>query len=147
MEGLQISSASLRDLREFKRLEQACFGRDAWPVIDLMSALLWPGEVRLRAVLESRVVGMAIAEPAWHEDISMITTIGVDPQYHRRGIGSELLAKCESLLPAKRIRLTVREDNIPAIRLYERFGYVYLSRIPRYYRDGQPGLVMEKERR
>lgn len=144
MEGMSIASASLRDLRQVLRLERACFGVDAWPLLDVMSALVWPGGVRLKAAVDGRIIGLAIAEPAWSDGISMITTIGVDPEFRRRGVASELLARCESLLPGEKIRLTVRVDNQPAIRLYERFGYAYLSRLLNYYRDGQAGLIMEK---
>jgi ribosomal-protein-alanine N-acetyltransferase len=144
MEGMLISPASLRDLRQFLRLERICFGRDAWPVLDVMSILVWPGQVRLRATIGRKVIGVVVAEAEWGNGIAMITTIAVDPDYRRQGVGSVLLANCESQLPGEKIRLTVRDDNQPAIRLYERFHYTYLNRVPNYYRDGRSGLVMEK---
>jgi ribosomal protein S18 acetylase RimI-like enzyme len=146
LEGLDIAQATLRDLRPVLRLERLCFGPDAWPLLDVMGALVWPGSVRLKAVEDGRLIGLAIAEPAWTSGISMIATIGVDPMFRRRGVGSHLLERCEALLPGERIRLTVRADNQPAIRLYESFGYAYSGRLSNYYRDGQPGLVMEKKR-
>ena len=146
MEGLSIDTASLRDVRQVMQLERACFGKDAWPVLDIMGALVWPGGVRLKAALRKRIVGLVIAEPAGSGGVSMITTIGVNPAFRRRGIASALLYRCEELLPGGRIRLTVRADNSAAIRLYERFGYTYQNRLLRYYRDGQAGLVMEKDR-
>jgi ribosomal protein S18 acetylase RimI-like enzyme len=144
MEGMLISPASLRDLRQILRLERICFGVDAWPVLDVMSVLVWPGQVRLRATLDRKVIGMITAEPEWKDGISMITTIAVDPDHRRQGVGSALLARCESLLSGEKIRLTVRDDNQPAIRLYERFHYAYLTKVGNYYRDGRSGLVMEK---
>jgi ribosomal protein S18 acetylase RimI-like enzyme len=144
MDGLNIASASLRDLRQVLRLERACFGSDAWPLLDVMGALVWPGGVRLKAAVDGRIIGLAIAEADWSDGVSMITTIGVDPAFRRRGVASALLARCEELMPGEKIRLTVRADNQAAIRLYERFGYSYLSRLLNYYRDGQAGLVMEK---
>ncbi len=144
IDGVVISTASLRDLRQVMRLERICFGVDAWPVLDVMSVLVWPGEVRLRATLDRKVIGLITAEPAWKVGISMITTIGVDPDHRRMGVGSALLAGCETVLPGEKIRLTVREDNQPAIRLYEQFHYAFLTKIPNYYRDGRSGLVMEK---
>ena len=146
IEGLIVSPASLRDLRPVLHLERVCFGVDAWPLLDVMGALLWPGTVRLKASAGGRLIGLAIAEPAWSDGISMIASIGVDPEFHRRGVGAALLSECERLLPGNIIRLTVRADNPPAIRMYERFGYVFFSRILNYYRDGQAGLVMEKNR-
>jgi len=92
------------------------------------------------------LIGFVMGEPAWRPGISMVTTIGVDPAVQRRGVGAALLARCEALLPGSRIRLTVREDNAVAIRLYARFGYRKLSRLPDYYRRGQAGLLMEKKR-
>jgi ribosomal protein S18 acetylase RimI-like enzyme len=144
MEGVLITPASLRDLRPVLRLERICFGVDAWPVLDVMSVLVWPGQVRLKAVNGGKLIGLVVAEPLWGNGVSMITTIAVDPDHRRKGVGSALLASCESLLPGEKIRLTVRDDNQPAIRLYERFHYTYLTRVPSYYRDGRSGLVMEK---
>jgi ribosomal protein S18 acetylase RimI-like enzyme len=144
MEGVLLSPASLRDLRQVVRLERVCFGVDAWPVLDVMSVLVWPGVVRLRATLDRKLIGLITAEPVWKDGISMITTIGVVPDYRRLGVGSALLAGCESLLPGEKIRLTVREDNQTALRLYEKFHYTYLTKVPNYYRDGRSGLVMEK---
>ncbi|MGD0806675.1 MAG: N-acetyltransferase [Anaerolineales bacterium] len=144
IDGMIISTASLRDMRQVMRLERVCFGVDAWPVLDVMSVLVWPGMVRLRATLDRKLIGLITAEPVWRDGISMITTIGVVPDHRRLGVGSALLAGCESLLPGEKIRLTVREDNQPAIRLYEKFHYTYLTKVPNYYRDGRSGLVMEK---
>jgi ribosomal protein S18 acetylase RimI-like enzyme len=146
MEGVSIGPASLRDLRAVLNLERVCFGVDAWPLLDVMSALVWPGGVRLKAMAGGRLVGLAIAEQTWSDGISMIASIGVDPEFRRRGIGSALLARCEELLPGTLIRLTVRADNPPAIRMYDKFGYTFFSRVLNYYRDGQSGLVMEKKR-
>jgi ribosomal-protein-alanine N-acetyltransferase len=146
MEGLIIAPASLRDLRPVLHLERVCFGVDAWPLLDVMSALVWPGGVRLKASAGGRLIGLAIAEPAWGDGVSMIASIGVDPQFRRQGVGAALLSRCEALLPGNSIRLTVRVDNQPAIRMYERFGYAFFSRVLNYYRDGQAGLVMEKIR-
>ncbi|HEY5118922.1 MAG TPA: GNAT family N-acetyltransferase, partial [Anaerolineales bacterium] len=85
------------------RLERVCFGVDAWPVLDVMSVLVWPGVVRLRATLDRKLIGLITAEPAWRDGISMITTIGVVPDHRRLGVGSALLAGCESLLPGEKI--------------------------------------------
>jgi ribosomal protein S18 acetylase RimI-like enzyme len=112
-----------------------------------LGALILPGQLRLKVIADRRMVAFAMGEPYWRTDTSMITTIGVLPEYRRRGVGAALLERCEVLLPGAKIRLTVREDNQPALRLYEKFGYRYLSRLPQYYQDGRAGILMEKERR
>jgi ribosomal-protein-alanine N-acetyltransferase len=147
MDDYRISTASILDLIGAYRLEQACFADDAWSLPDVIAALVWPGEMRLRVTAGPRLIGFAMGEPFWRSGISMITTIGVDPEFRCRGIGSALLKECEAQLPGERIRLTVREDNDPAIRLYTRFGYERISRLANYYRKGQAGILMEKNRK
>jgi ribosomal protein S18 acetylase RimI-like enzyme len=146
MDEIQIEKASLRDLPGVYRLERVCFAEDAWSLPDILATLVWPGLIRMRARFGNRLIGFVMGEPAWRPGISMITTIGVDPAFQKRGTGAALLERCEALLPGSRIRLTVREDNAVAIRLYTRFGYRRLSRLPDYYRRGQAGLLMEKNR-
>lgn len=146
MDAYRISGASLIDLAGVYRLERVCFGEDAWSLPDLVITLLWPGQLRLRVMAGKRFIGFAMGEPVWREGISMITTIGIDPEFQRQGVASALLAECESRLPGECIRLTVREDNEPAIQLYKKFGYQQKARLADYYRNGRAGILMEKSR-
>ena len=66
------------------------------------------------------------------------------PEYRRRGIGAALLQACEAQLGVRRVRLSVRASNRPAIELYERFDYQQVGRWGHYYQDGEDALVMEK---
>jgi ribosomal protein S18 acetylase RimI-like enzyme len=45
-----------------------------------------------------------------------------------------------------RVRLTLRESNEGAHRLYLQEGYTQIDVWNRYYRDGESGIVMEKLR-
>ena len=47
---MEILPASLRDLGALRTLEHACFGRDAWSLLDLMAVLTFPDVIRLKAV-------------------------------------------------------------------------------------------------
>jgi ribosomal protein S18 acetylase RimI-like enzyme len=141
-----ITSASLLDVSGVMRLERICFGEDAWPLLDVIGMLSWPGEVRLKAVVGRRIVGFVAGEADETTGVSQIATIGVDPEYRRRGIGEALLALCEQSLPGHKLQLTVLTDNMAAIRLYEKFGYHAYARLEHYYRNGKAGTAMEKMR-
>jgi len=140
-----IIPATLRDLFAIHALEHACFGRDAWGYIELPGALVFPNTVRLKAVVDDRVVGLVVGDSRQRE--AWIATIGVHPDYQRRGIGEALLVACEAALREPVIKLTVRASNRAAIALYRKFGYERAGVWRCYYSGGEDGIVMEKNRR
>lgn len=141
---MNIESANLRDLGSLRRLEQLCFGKDAWPMLDLIAVLTWSDIIKLKVVENGEMVGFAACDPRPSEGVSWIATIGVIPSYQRRGIGRALLQACEEKTKLPRMRLTVRMSNDGAISLYEKEGYRSVDIWKRYYNDGEDGLVMEK---
>ena len=140
-----IEPASLRDLGELRRIEKICFKDDAWPLLDLIGVLTFPNIVRLRAILGEKLVGFIAADIRKSQNVAWIATLCVLPEVRGQGIGAGLLAACESLIEMPRIRLTVRESNLAALQLYERFGYKRVDRWTGYYRDRGPALVLQKE--
>lgn len=143
--SISIEPAGLRDLPAILALERACFGRDAWGLLDIFFALTGPA-VRLKAMADGKLVGFVMGDPRPREGFAWIATIGVHPAYQRRGIGATLLAAVEQRLTLPRLKLTVRQSNAGAIALYRRFGYEAVTVWERYYAGGEAGLVMEKNR-
>lgn len=141
---MEIQTASLRDLSALRRLEHACFEKDAWPLLDLIAVLTWPDVVKLKAMEDGEMIGFVAGDPRPSEGASWIATIGVDPRYQRRGIGRALLRAAEERSKLPRMKLTVRMSNQAAISLYEKEGYRSVDIWKRYYNDGEDGLVMEK---
>jgi [ribosomal protein S18]-alanine N-acetyltransferase len=67
-----------------------------------------------------------------------ITTVAVDPDFQRRGIGARLLhALCVAAVDrgATALTLEVRGSNEPALRLYRRFGFAPAGMRKAYYTD------------
>jgi len=143
---MDIIPASLRDLGSLRRVELACFLKDAWPLLDLIAVLTWPEVVRLKAVRDGQMVGFIAGDPHPSEQMAWIATVGVLPEYQRRGIGRALLRECEARLTQARIRLCVRISNEAAIRLYQQEGYLAMDTWREYYNDNENALVMEKLR-
>ncbi len=141
---MEIQPASLRDLSALRRLEQTCFEKDAWPLLDLIAVLTWPDVIRLKAVENGELIGFVAGDPRPSQGASWIATIGVAPRFQRRGIGRALLHACEEKSRLPRMKLTVRMSNQGAISLYEKEGYRSVDIWRRYYNDGEDGLVMEK---
>ena len=141
---MEITAATFRDFNALRKLEHACFDKDAWSFLDLLAVLTFPEVVRLKAVEDGQMVGFVAGDPRPSEGFAWIATIGVDPHYQRRGIGRAMLRAAEAQLHTPRVRLTVRLSNQGAISLYEQEGYHTIDIWKGYYNDGEDGLVMEK---
>ena len=139
-----IEQAGWRDLLSLSSLEHTCFEHDAWPLVELMGVLTFPGVVRLRAVADQKLVGFIAGDARKRENTGWILTLAVTPGWRRLGIAENLLARCEAELKMPVIKLTVRRTNIPAIKLYEKLGYHQVDIWSKYYRNGEDGLVLEK---
>jgi ribosomal protein S18 acetylase RimI-like enzyme len=144
--SVSIEASSLRDLAALRTIERICFPKDAWPLLDLVGVLSFPGVVRLKAIKDGRMVGFIAGDVRRGEGLAWIATVAVLPEYRGQGIGAALLQACENEITVKNIRLCVRPSNEVAIRLYERFGYERVGEWTGYYQDGEAALVMEKKR-
>ena len=111
----RIEKATWRDLFALSALEQACFGPDAWPLIELMGVLSFPGVVRFRAVGDGNLVGFVAGDPRTKDKAGWILTLAVDARWRRMGIAQALMARCEERLRMPRMKLTVRRGNTAAI--------------------------------
>ena len=75
-----------------------------------------------------------------------IHTIGVDPAYQGQGIGRRLVSELLERATDSVVFLEVRTDNVPAIKLYESFGFVNVGLRRRYYRaSGADAYTMRRD--
>lgn len=142
---MEITKASIFDLKALRKLENETFAKDAWPLFDLVAVLTFPDVIRLKAVEDQKMVGFIAGDPHPRDGWGWVATIAVDPRYQRRGIGRALLHACEAKLGVPRSRLTVRPSNHGAISMYEREGYASIDLWKGYYNDGEDAMLMEKE--
>ena len=87
--------------------------------------------------------GVAIAG-----DVADIHTLTVIPSHRRKGIATQILAELESWALSKGIKdfmLEMREGNLEAQPLYEKYGFQVISRRDNYYAPGIHALIMRKE--
>jgi ribosomal-protein-alanine N-acetyltransferase len=98
------------------------------------------------ADLEGNVGGYGIgALKQGDREEGWILRLNVDEHLQSRGIGRQLLEhviRSLVLAGAIRILLSVSPDNTPAIRLYERFGFLKTHLMPNYFGVGEDRTVM-----
>ncbi len=76
-----------------------------------------------------------------YDDICVIHTLAIHPDFLHRGIGKEIMEyvlEYAEHMNRKAIRLDVYENNMPAIRLYEKMGFRYIGTVDLGY--GKYGL-------
>jgi len=142
--AVRLSPLRRRHLRSVVRIEEECYPRP-W------SATLFLSEIAQRtsrryivATIGPLVVGycglMVVG------DDGHITTVTVDPAWHRRGIATLMLLDVARTAPAHGVRnltLEVRVSNAPAQVLYRRFGFAPVGVRKNYYAEtGEDAIVM-----
>ena len=143
--GYAIKPATMRDVHAIRRLELVVFPKDAYSYLNLSALLMWPGSANYKAVTSTEhLIGFVSGTPNWTSHVDWIVTLAVHPEHQNKGLGRRLLQMAEHGLAQSRLRLTVRASNAPAIHLYQSMGYAFAYLEPRYYHDGEDGLVLQK---
>lgn len=81
-------------------------------------------------------------------DHSEIINFYVDQEYQSMGFGSmmlEFVIELCTMSNVPNISLEVRRSNEKAIKLYNKYGFVYSHDRKKYYKDGEDALVLIKE--
>ena len=142
--AVRIEAMTLDDIPSVHVIEQRSF------------AVPWPDEAYRNELLTNRLATYVVARAGddvigfaglWvMVDEAHITTFAVDPRWRRRGVGERLLLALLDLAAERRAReatLEVRLSNMPARRLYEKYGFRPVGIRPRYYSDnGEDALIM-----
>src|SRR6476659_10825911 len=139
-----IEPMAVDDLAEVQAIEKASFS-SPWPPHAYRSEL---ESNRLAQYLVARVDDeVAGYGGMWlMVDEAHITTFAVHPSWRRQRIGERLLLAFLDLAVDRRAReatLEVRLSNLPARRLYEKYGFRPVGLRPRYYSDdNEDALIM-----
>ena len=141
---LTIESMRVEDLAEVQKIELASFSTP-WPENAYRSELMTN---RLASYLVGRIDDTIVGYGGmWlMVDEGHIITFAVHPDWRRQHIGERLLLAFLDLATdrgAHEATLEVRLSNLPARRLYEKFGFRPVGLRPRYYSDnGEDALIM-----
>ena len=142
--AVRLSPLRRRHLRAVVRIEEECYPRP-WSATLFLSEIAQRASRRyIVATIGPLVVGycglMLVGEEGH------ITTVSVDPAWHRRGVGTLMLLDTARAAPAHGVRhltLEVRVSNAPAQVLYRRFGFAPVGVRKNYYAEtGEDAIVM-----
>ena len=146
MNAVAVRPATEMDIPALVALEQG------FPPEDRFPARTWRRLLRGQALAyvagsPAAIAGAAVYLYRRGTRVARLYSLSVAPAHRGRGLAGALLARGEDdarLRGCTRIRLEVRQSNLPAIRLYERHGFRVMAKIPSYYPDGETAARMEK---
>jgi [ribosomal protein S18]-alanine N-acetyltransferase len=147
MRAIAIRPAVLSDLDAIERLERQVFSGDLLSRRSLRAFIQAPHRPLLLASDEAGLAGYALVVLPRGGRVARLYSIAVDPGRARRGVGRALVAAAQTYAleqGRQALRLEVREDNHPAVALYERLGYRRFGWHDDFYADGAAALRLEK---
>ncbi len=139
-----ISPMRRRHVRSVLRIEEQVYPRPWTSALFLSELALRSTRAYFVARVGKEIVGYAGVMISFED--SHVTTIAVNPAWHRHGIGTRLLVALvrESLVRgAQHMTLEVRMTNKGAQNLYRRFGFAPVGVRKNYYPEtNEDALVM-----
>ncbi|HEX9311416.1 MAG TPA: ribosomal protein S18-alanine N-acetyltransferase [Actinomycetota bacterium] len=141
---LDVQRMRRRHLRGVMAIERQVYPRPWSPNLFLSEM----GDLRNRTYLVARIGKEVVGYGGVmsYGDEAHITTIAVDPDHHRRKIGTRLLYELVTdgiRMGARAVSLEVRMSNTGAQDLYRRFGFRPVGVRKGYYQEtGEDALVM-----
>ncbi|MCF7847311.1 MAG: GNAT family N-acetyltransferase [Kiritimatiellales bacterium] len=143
-----IRRVGLSRIDDLLALEESCFSCDRSNRRNLRHLLLSPSAYCLGVYHGGELVGSMVVLFRSNSCVARIYSLAVAHAARGLGVGRRLVAKAEQRARARGctwMRLEVRMDNFPAIRLYESQGFADTEVLCGYYEDGAHAFVFRKE--
>ena len=135
-----IREIELTECDDFYHIEKTCFS-DPWAKADFEYQIKSPNSKILGAFAEKRPVGFINVQCIAGE--LTVNNIAVMSLHRGKGIGNRLLSYALELYPeAECALLEVRISNIPAQRLYEKYGFVKVGQRKNYYSNPTEDAIL-----
>ncbi len=143
MDNVIISTMTISDLNKIEDVLLSDFD-DFWNINIFKNELINPNSKYIVAKINNEIVGFA---GIWKAvDDVHITNIVTAKKFRRQNIGSILLSNLIELAKSEKgissITLEVNSNNIPAQKLYEKFGFKVVGLRKKYYNNTDDALIM-----
>jgi len=146
---VSIQPATIKDLETLYTIERECFTSEAFTKTEIAYLLEAPNSISLIARLNDKIAGFTIGLIHDYDKIraAYVYTIDVAIKYRRRGVGLRLLTELERAFikrGAKICYLETRLDNVAALELYRKHGFVEAVTLRDHYSLGTHGVQLVK---
>ena len=131
---------------ELSALDKACIGAEGWSAESFHSEAEKENGIVLYVMDGGCPAALISGYTALGE--ASVTSVAVDPAHRRKGLARLLMESFLDALPedTEKVFLEVRQGNLPAVSLYESFGFEAVGLRKNFYRDpAEHALVMAKK--
>ena len=147
--SITIQRATINNLETLYQIERECFTIEAFSKQHIAYLLENPNAVSFVAQINNAIAGFIIGLIHRHDEkiTGRVYTLDVAVKYRRKGVGLKLLAEIERIFVKREVKicyLEVRKDNVAALELYRRHGYVEVEELKDYYK-GVQGVRLKKK--
>ena len=143
---ITFRSMTLADIPTVAEIDEMCFDEDGWNEDFFIEELRDVNSDYIVVEIGGKVIACGGIKIYLDEAEGM--TIAVLPEFQGRGIGKKLLIellKNAKLRGAKSMIFEVRVSNVPALHIYQKFGFKIIGRMKRYYMSGEDALTMRAD--
>lgn len=147
--SITIERATINNLETLYQIERECFTIEAFNKQHIAYLLKNPNAVSLVAKINNEIAGFIIGLIRRHDEkiTGRVYTLDVAATYRRKGVGLKLLNEIERIFAKRGVKicyLEARKDNMAALELYRKLGYVEVEDLKDYY-NGVHGVRLKKE--
>ena len=147
--SITIQRATINDLETLYQIETECFTIEAFDKQHIAYLLENPNAVSLVAQINNAIAGFIIGLIHRHDEkiTGRVYTLDVAVKYRRKGVGLKLLDEIERNFVKREVEicyLEARKDNVAALELYRKHGYVEVEELKGYYK-GAHGVRLKKK--
>lgn len=142
---MMIQKATAKDAKALYVLEQKVFTPCDYPLSLRAFYYHIQKNLLLKAVDDGTIVGYILLFKI--KKTLKIHSIAVIKEFRRQDVGLKLIENALGAYDDKKYHQTaleVRSDNIPAIKLYQKLGFVIKKELPFFYGDGNSAYYMSR---
>ncbi|WP_333609585.1 GNAT family N-acetyltransferase/peptidase C39 family protein [Arsukibacterium sp.] len=143
-----LRAAVLADVSALLLIEQQCFSSDRLSVRSFRRFITEKRSDLTVLEIAGKLAGYFLLIYRRGTSLARLYSIAVDPAFRQRGLAEKLLLAAEQQAADRRcalLRLEVRKDNVPAIKLYQKLQYHEFAVKHDFYEDHSDAICMQKQ--
>ena len=141
---IKIFKAEEKDVSRIYEIEKECFEKDSWSEKMIKDACCGEYGGIIKAEYGEKICGFLVYTILGGDELN-IDDIAVIPENRKKGIADRIvnyLFEKSKKSGIKKIMLEVRESNVPAIKLYEKYNLKKDGIRKNYYREPVENAVL-----